>query len=86
MEYSAIKNNEFMKFLVKWMEIDYIILSEIPSQKEHTWYVLTDKWILTQKFRIPKKLFTDLMKLKNKEDLSVGASVLLRKETKYSRE
>ena len=26
--YSAIKNNEFMKFLGKWMELENIILSE----------------------------------------------------------
>jgi hypothetical protein len=26
--YSAIKNNEFMKFLGKWMEVENIILSE----------------------------------------------------------
>ena len=25
-----------------------------PITKELTWYVLTDKWILAQKFRIPK--------------------------------
>jgi hypothetical protein len=32
--YSAIKNNEIMKFLVKWMELENIILSEVtPSQK-----------------------------------------------------
>ena len=26
-----------------------------PITKEHTWYTLTDKWILDQKFGIPKK-------------------------------
>ena len=32
--YSAIKNNEFMQFVGKWLELDYIILSElIQSQK-----------------------------------------------------
>ena len=32
--YSAIKNNEFMKFLGKWMELEHIILSEVtPSYK-----------------------------------------------------
>jgi hypothetical protein len=32
--YSAIKNNEFMKFLGKWMDLEDIILSEIiQSQK-----------------------------------------------------
>jgi hypothetical protein len=33
--YSAIKNNEFMKFLGKWMDLEDIILSEvIQSQKK----------------------------------------------------
>jgi hypothetical protein len=32
--YSAIKNNEFMKFIGKWMELENIILAEVtPSQK-----------------------------------------------------
>jgi hypothetical protein len=32
--YSAIKNNEFMKFLGKWMGLEGIILSEVThSQK-----------------------------------------------------
>jgi hypothetical protein len=32
--YSAIKNNEFVKSLGKWMEQENIILSEVtPSQK-----------------------------------------------------
>ena len=54
-------------------ELDNIILSEVTqSQKEHTWYILTDKWILAQKLRIPKIQFTDHMKLK-KEDQSVCA-------------
>jgi hypothetical protein len=33
--YSAIKKNEFMKFLAKWMDLEGIILSEITqSQKK----------------------------------------------------
>jgi hypothetical protein len=33
--YSAIKYNEFIKFLFKWMELENIILSEvIQSQKK----------------------------------------------------
>jgi hypothetical protein len=33
--YSAIKNNEFMKFLGKWMYLEAIILSEVTqSQKK----------------------------------------------------
>jgi hypothetical protein len=40
--YSAIKNNEFMKFLGKWMDLEGIILSEvIQSQKNsHDMYSL----------------------------------------------
>jgi hypothetical protein len=36
MEYcSAIKNNEFMKFLGKWIDLEDIILSEVTqSQKD----------------------------------------------------
>ena len=35
--YAAIKNNEVLKFLEKWMDLEDIILSEVTqSQKEHT--------------------------------------------------
>jgi hypothetical protein len=38
--YSAIKNNDFLKFLGKWVELENIIPSEVTqSKKEHTWYV-----------------------------------------------
>ena len=51
--YSAIKNNEFMKFLGKWMELESVILSKVTqSQKEHTWYSLTNKQMLAQKLKI----------------------------------
>ena len=29
--YSPTKNNEFMKFLVKWMELESVILSEVTD-------------------------------------------------------
>ena len=60
--YSAIKNNDFMKFAGKQMELENIILSEVT--KEHTQYVLTEQWILAQKFGIPKIQFTYHMKPK----------------------
>ena len=44
--------------------------------KEHTRYVLTDKWILA-KVRIPKMQFTDHIKLKKKEDQSVDIQSFL---------
>jgi hypothetical protein len=34
--YSAIKNNEFMKFLVKWMDLEDIILSEVTHSQKNT--------------------------------------------------
>jgi hypothetical protein len=37
MEYdSAIKNNEFIKFLGKWMELENIILSEETQSQKNT--------------------------------------------------
>jgi hypothetical protein len=80
--YSAIKNNEFMKFLGKWLELEkYHPEWGNPVIKEHIWYALTEKWILAQKLGIPRIQFTDHMKLK-KEDQSVDASVLLRRGNK----
>jgi hypothetical protein len=32
--YSAIKNNEFMKFLGKWMDLASIILSEVTQSQK----------------------------------------------------
>jgi hypothetical protein len=34
--YSAIKNNEFMKFLDKWMDLEDIILSEVTQSQKIT--------------------------------------------------
>jgi hypothetical protein len=34
--YAATKNDKFMKFLDKWMDLEDIILSEVTQSKEHT--------------------------------------------------
>ena len=34
--YSAIKNNEFMKFLGKWLDLKNIILSEVTQSQKNT--------------------------------------------------
>ena len=34
--YSAVKNNEFMKFLGKWMDLEDIILSEVTQSQKNT--------------------------------------------------
>jgi hypothetical protein len=39
--YSATKNNEFMKLLGKWMELEDIILSEVTQSQKNTMSFLT---------------------------------------------
>ena len=34
--YSAIRNNEFMKFLDKWMELENIILNDVTQFQKNT--------------------------------------------------
>jgi hypothetical protein len=34
--YSAIKNNEFMKFIGKWMDLEYIMLNEVTQSQKNT--------------------------------------------------
>ena len=34
--YVAVKNNEFTKFLDKWMDLEDIILSEVTHSKTNT--------------------------------------------------
>ena len=52
-----------MKFSGKWMDLENIILSEITQTK----YVLTGKWILAKKYRIPMIQPTDHKKFNKKE-------------------
>jgi hypothetical protein len=40
--YSAIKKNEFMKFLGKWMDLEGIILSEV-TQSQKNWVFLISR-------------------------------------------
>ena len=53
-----------------------------PITKEHTWYAVTDKWVLAQKLRISKTQFAKHTKLKKKEDQSVDTLFLLRMRNK----
>ena len=41
--YLAIRNNELMKFLGKWMELENIILSKVTQSPKSTQYALMDK-------------------------------------------
>jgi len=78
--YSALIKNNW--FLGKWMELENHPEWGNPITKEHTWYALTDKWMLAQKLWLPKIQFTDYMKLKKKEDQNVDASVFLSRRNK----
>jgi len=69
--YSVIKNDDFMKFTGKWMEIENIILSEVNQ---------------TQKRTMPMIQPTDHMELRKKEDQGVDASVLHRVGSKMIKE
>jgi hypothetical protein len=72
--YSAIKKNEFMKFLAKWMDLEGIILSEVTHSEKnsHDMYSLISGYS-TRNFEYPryKIQFEKHMKLKEKEDQSV---------------
>jgi hypothetical protein len=65
--YSVIKNNEFIKFLGKWMELENTILSEVTQSQKNTHGMHSlISGLLAQKLRIPKIQFIDHMKLKKK--------------------
>jgi hypothetical protein len=42
--YAAIKNNEIMKFLVKWMDLEDIIMSEITQSQKNTHHI---HWLIS---------------------------------------
>ena len=53
--YSAIKKNDFMKFLGKWMELENIILSEVTQLQKNTHGMNSlIKWILVQNSDYPR--------------------------------
>jgi hypothetical protein len=35
--YSAIKNNDFMKFAGKWVDLENIILSDVTQSQKYTY-------------------------------------------------
>lgn len=51
----------------------------------HTWCAVTEKWILAPNLRVTELQFTDHMKLRKKEDQTVGALVLPRRQNKILR-
>jgi hypothetical protein len=73
--YSAIKKNEFMKFLGKWMVMESIILSDVTQSQKNS----NDMYSLISRYQ-PRNLeyqrykiqFAKHMKLKKNKDQSVG--------------
>jgi hypothetical protein len=54
--YSAIKNNEYMKFLGKWMELENINLREITQSQKNTHDMHS---LISEKLKISKIQFTN---------------------------
>ena len=79
--YSAIKKNEFMKFLGKWMDLEGIILSEVTQSQNnsHAMYSLISGY-QPRNLEYPryKIQFAKHMKLKKNEDQSVDTSPFFR--------
>ena len=79
--YSAIKQNEFMEFLGKWMDLDGIILSEVTqSQKNsnHMYSLISVYEPRNLVYPRYKRQFVKHIKLKKNEDQSVDTLPLLR--------
>jgi hypothetical protein len=46
--YSAMKKNEILSFLSKWMELENIVLSEVSQAQKTKNHVLPHMWTLDQ--------------------------------------
>jgi hypothetical protein len=77
--YTAIKNNEFMKFLDKWMDLEGIILSEVTQSQKNP----HDIYSLISKVLIPKIQFAKHMKLKKMKSKVWILQSFLERGTKF---
>jgi hypothetical protein len=84
--YLTIKNNEFMKFLDKWIYLEDIILSEVTQSQKKSLDMHSLISGLAQKVGIPKIQFVKHKKIKKKEDQRVVTSFLLRIGNKIPKE
>jgi hypothetical protein len=62
-----------MNFSGKWTGLEYHPELGNLVPKGHVWYVLTDRWILAIKYRIPMLHSTEPKKQNKKEGPSVDA-------------
>jgi hypothetical protein len=78
--YSAIKKNEFMKFLGKWMDLEGIILTEVTQSQNnsHDMYsLISGYWPRNLEYPRYKIQFAKHMKLEKKEDQVVDTCPFL---------
>jgi hypothetical protein len=71
--YSAIKKNEFMKFLGKWMDLEGIILSEVTQLQKNSYDIyslISGYYPRNLEYPRYKIQFAKHMKLKKNEDQS----------------
>ena len=82
MEYqSAIKMNEFLKFLGKWLDLEGIILSEVTQSQKNSndmYSLISEYYPRNLEYPRYKLQFAKHMKLKKNEDQSVDTLPLLR--------
>jgi hypothetical protein len=87
--YSAIKKNEFMKFLSKWMDLEGIILSEVSQSQRnsHNMYSMISGYY-SRNLGYPryKIQFAKCMNVKKNKDQNVDTLPLLRIGNKTSME
>ena len=79
--YSTIKNENIINFAGKMDGTrKYDPKWSNPDLKEHTSYMLTDKWILIKKVRIPMIQLTHHRKLNKEEGIKVETSISYTRE------
>ena len=73
--YSAIKNNEFMKILGKWMDLEGIILSVVTQSQRNSHDMYSPRNLEYPRYKIQSAKH---MKLKKNKDQNVDTLHLLR--------
>ena len=87
--YSAIKKNEFMKFLCKWLDVEGIILSEVTQSQKNSndmYSLISGYYPRNLEYPRYKLQLAKHMNLKKNKDQSVDTLPLLRIGNKTSME
>ena len=54
--YSAIKRNEIELFVVRWMELESVIQSEVSQKEKNKYHILTHIYGVSKKKMVMKNL------------------------------